>query len=320
MKLSRWFSLLLAALLQWLPLSRVWFSPSLLSGSLTGIVYRWVMGAAVGWGGVHAVSGASTVIVSATTAKGTNGVPFKYRILTAPYVANLFSITPLPPRSSLPQGLSLVSSPPGTLSGTPREEGTWQLQLMASDSGRPERTTYATLTLTILPNPNLPPTILTQPKSLTVTNGDPAQFTVVASRNGTIGYQWFFDGATIPDATFSTLTLTNTTLAMAGDYHVVVKNGGGSVTSQVATLTVIQTAPPQVILENPTVDGSDIVFQVQGPVPSTFIISVSSDLLQWSPVSTNTTSDGVLSFRRPLSLSSDALFYRATLAAQAAGP
>jgi hypothetical protein len=44
--------------------------------------------------------------------------------------------------------------------------------------------------------------------------------------------------------TASTMTLTNVQLPNAGDYRVVVSNGGGAITSQVATLTVI--FPPNI--------------------------------------------------------------------------
>lgn len=274
---------------------------------------QWMAGASVLLGVQDAVSGASTTIVSATTARATNGLSFKYRILTSPYLANTYSMTALPPHSALPKGLKLVNSPLGTLTGIPTEEGTWQIQMMASDSGRPDRTTYATLTLTILPNPNVPPTILSQPKSLTVTNGDPAQFSVVSSRNGTIQYQWFFAGAALTNATQSLLTLTNVDSSMAGDYQVVVRNNSGSVTSDVATLTVVGSAVVPISLGSPTSLESLLSIPIQGPIGATVILWSSSDFVQWTPISTNLLDTGSRSLSDRLDIQNPALFYRATL-------
>ena len=55
-------------------------------------------------------------------------------------------------------------------------------------------------------------------------------------------------------ATNATLTLSNVSLAQSSNgYQVVVTNSFGSVTSQVATLTVIDTTPPEVtVLGNAT--------------------------------------------------------------------
>jgi hypothetical protein len=52
-------------------------------------------------------------------------------------------------------------------------------------------------------------------------------------------YQWNFNGTNIDGATNSLLTLTNVQAADAGNYSVVITNFGGSVTSDVATLTLI---------------------------------------------------------------------------------
>lgn len=50
------------------------------------------------------------------------------------------------------------------------------------------------------------PAITTQPASLTVTAGNPATFTVVASGTAPLSYQWQKDGAALTGATSSTYT------------------------------------------------------------------------------------------------------------------
>lgn len=93
------------------------------------------------------------------------------------------------------------------------------------------------------------PTITNQPQSLTVNSGAPASFTVGATGNATLGYQWFMNGTNLLGATTSSYNIASVTSTNAADYTVVVANSYGSVTSAVATLTVnvapILIAPPQ---------------------------------------------------------------------------
>jgi autotransporter-associated beta strand protein len=84
-----------------------------------------------------------------------------------------------------------------------------------------------------------PPLITTQPASLIVTNGDPAAFSVVASGSAA-AYQWKKGGVDIANATTDTLTINSATLADAGNYTVVLSNFAAVVTSDTATLTVLQ--------------------------------------------------------------------------------
>jgi hypothetical protein len=83
-----------------------------------------------------------------------------------------------------------------------------------------------------------PPSITGQPVSQTVLLGQSASFDVSADGAGPLLYQWRFNGMEIEGATAAALTMTNAGNAHAGDYVVVVRNGGGAVTSAVATLTV----------------------------------------------------------------------------------
>jgi hypothetical protein len=84
----------------------------------------------------------------------------------------------------------------------------------------------------------LPPTIITDPGSRTVTVGSTVSFSVVAGGTKPLAYQWLFDGVAIPAASNSTLILAGVQLSQAGNYAVVVTNAGGSVTSAVAVLVV----------------------------------------------------------------------------------
>ena len=63
-------------------------------------------------------------------------------------------------------------------------------------------------------------------------------FTVTATGNAKLKYQWYLDGAAISGKTKDSLTLDNVKAADAGTYTVTVTNGVGSATSDPATLTV----------------------------------------------------------------------------------
>ncbi len=91
--------------------------------------------------------------------------------------------------------------------------------------------------------------IIDQPQSLTAANGAEVNLTVGVSGLAPFLFQWRLEGANLADATNSTLALGRVQAANAGAYDVVVSNGGGSVTSAVATLTLMDMPmvqqPPQ---------------------------------------------------------------------------
>jgi Domain of unknown function (DUF4091)/Immunoglobulin domain/Immunoglobulin I-set domain len=94
----------------------------------------------------------------------------------------------------------------------------------------------ATLTVNAAP---VAPTITTQPANQTVTTGQTATFTVVASGTAPLSYQWLKNGANVAGATSSSYTTTATTSFDNGaQLTVLVSNTVGSVTSNAATLTV----------------------------------------------------------------------------------
>jgi len=83
------------------------------------------------------------------------------------------------------------------------------------------------------------PTITTQPANQTVTVGQTATFTVVATGTTPLGYQWQKNGTAIRGATSASYTTPATTSTDNGaQFRVVVSNVAGNVTSNAATLTV----------------------------------------------------------------------------------
>jgi len=86
-----------------------------------------------------------------------------------------------------------------------------------------------------------PPVVTTQPSSVTVTAGQPAQFTVVASGNPAPTYQWFIHNRAItgrPSATKPTLNFNVVHIPDGNIYRVRVTNSQGSIYSLYANLTV----------------------------------------------------------------------------------
>jgi len=92
------------------------------------------------------------------------------------------------------------------------------------------------------------PSLSSQPTSTNVAAGQTALFSVIATGSDPFTYQWRFNGTNLAAATNATLSLTNAQTNQAGPYSVVVSNFFGSVTSSVATLTILT---PPVVTNNP---------------------------------------------------------------------
>lgn len=84
------------------------------------------------------------------------------------------------------------------------------------------------------------PTIITQPASQRVLSGRMVILEVLAYPAAT--YQWQRNGVDISGATHSAYTITNVQPSHAGTYRVIVSNSAGSVTSDEATLNVVNIA------------------------------------------------------------------------------
>jgi hypothetical protein len=94
-------------------------------------------------------------------------------------------------------------------------------------------------TPTPTPTPTPPPVITKQPGNRTVVEGQPAKFSVGATGDPPLTYQWKKNGTEIPGATEYLYITPPTTLADDGStFNAVVSNNGGSVTSRAARLSV----------------------------------------------------------------------------------
>jgi alpha-glucosidase (family GH31 glycosyl hydrolase) len=151
--------------------------------------------------------------------------------------------------------------------------------------------TSSVATLTVLP---ASPTIGTQPASQTQYVGQAASFTVIASGIPPLSYQWraggtnsgvytnLIEGGQISGSTTTNFSIANLTLSNPADFIVVITNSFGSVTGNVATLTVLPVPPPSTnVLESTalrlTVNANPFSFNVVEKSTGTVLLSQTSD-------------------------------------------
>ncbi len=91
----------------------------------------------------------------------------------------------------------------------------------------------------------LVPAITQQPQSRTIIVGAQTNFTVTATGQAPLRYQWRLNGVNIPRATNATYSISNAQPAQSGIYSVLVANSLGAVLSSRATL-LVQT-PPRIV-------------------------------------------------------------------------
>jgi Right handed beta helix region len=151
-----------------------------------------------------------------------------------------------------------------------------------------------------------PPILFQHPISQTVAPGNNVILRAAAVGAPPFWYQWRFNGADIPGGTSSTLGLTNFTDAREGLYEVLVSNADGSASS----------APALALLNNPVriqygAGNCRYDLRLSGPAGNTFILQTSSNLVNWTPVVTNTTSTGIVEVHDAGVPTSPARFFRA---------
>lgn len=117
------------------------------------------------------------------------------------------------------------------------------LYYLARGSGQVGRIAYTA---------SLPPSIAQHPANALVSVGYPATFTVSASGEPPLSYQWQRNGVSIAGATASSYTLNNAQMSDNGaTFRAVVTNNLDSTTSNSATLTVTTNKPPVATITTP---------------------------------------------------------------------
>ena len=132
---------------------------------------------------------------------------------------------------------------------TMADSGT-QFRVVVSNSAGSMVSNTATLTVTAAA---AAPSIATQPANQTVTTGQTATFSVVATGSSPLSYQWQKNGTAVAGATSSAYTTPATSTADSGaQFKVVVTNSVGSATSNAAMLSVSTTAVVPSITTQPS--------------------------------------------------------------------
>lgn len=126
-----------------------------------------------------------------------------------------------------------------TLTLTPVAAGTADVTVQATDvNGNTVNDSFTVNVVAVAPS------FTSQPQSQTIEAGN----TVVLNATATAAnsYRWMHNGAAINGATDGTLVINNAGAADAGSYTVTATNSIGSVTSNAATITIVNDAPANV--------------------------------------------------------------------------
>ena len=163
-----------------------------------------------------------------------------------------------------------------------------------------------------------PPGISQHPQSVTVTNGNSANFGVTATGTAPLAYQWRKGGVPIGGATATNLFFPAVSTNDAGGFDVVITNVTGSITSYVATLTVTLPPPP---VTPPQLTGAILLtnggfqFSFTNVAAANFTVLCSTNvalpLSNWTPLGPVTEiAPGQYQFTDPSSASNAARYYR----------
>lgn len=248
------------------------FSVGINSASATPLAYKWYKGSSVitngPTGNGAAYSGATTATLTINSAQIADNGNFSvvitnvYGAATSTPAALTVTSGNVPPYLVGPSNVMVIQGNNATfttsVSGFPTPSIHWQKNgvdipganassLTISNALYPaDQATYTIVatniagmssnsaTLTVI----APPTITSQPRSLTVVYGQSAEFSVIATSQALLTYQWIKDGSTISGATNSTLNFASANTTDTGSYSALVSNVAGSVASSNATLTV----------------------------------------------------------------------------------
>jgi|GEM_PF-1474997 len=153
------------------------------------------------------------------------------------------------------------------------------------------------------------PTITHQPASQFALTGSNVTFTVEATGDPTLAYQWQLNGTNRAGATASTLVVTQVQPAVAGAYTVIVTNFSGAVTSAAARLTL--KLPPAIA--SAVVSNGTFQINYAGTPLADYLVQAKTNLTDpvWLTVSTNFTgSNGNYIFMDTAPTNLPSRFYR----------
>ncbi|HTQ41098.1 MAG TPA: immunoglobulin domain-containing protein [Pirellulales bacterium] len=174
-----------------------------------------------------------------------------------------------------------------------------------------------------------PPVIAVQPLGLAVQNGGTAILATTAVSLTSMKFYWLFNDQPILTnnttvvnvnvplvGTVSTLTVKGVSPSNAGNYSVRIVNGVGPVTSSNAMLIVLTSAVSNVVnivSTSTQMTASGFKLLLSGPPGSNYIIQASTDLKNWTSISTNAAPTGSVSYTDTAAINLPFRYYRAKM-------
>ena len=140
-------------------------------------------------------------------------------------------------------------------------------------------------------------TVVAQPQDGSVTAGGSVTLAATIVATGPVNFQWFHAGISVPNASETSLTLTNVQEANGGTYSLSAWSNTATASTRTATLSVL---PPVIILppdntfrvRNLSIAaGGQVSFEIQGALGTEIGVYTSSDLVNWSLLSTYSSSN-----------------------------
>ena len=209
--------------------------------------------------------------------------------------------------TDLPRGLEMNSAA-GLLTGWPRDAGKFVINVSVDTGQAQSDRSYE---LIIQPN-GAAPTIMSDPENQIALSGSNAMLHCAVSNPSPVRLQWYRNGAALAGQTNDTLLFNSVQLADAGTFRLFVESSGGSMWSDPATLTV---------LESPRFDPSNVRFDSSNQFLRVFlekltgynsiVIESSTNPPDWNAVFTNDSPGSTFEFVTPIGLDDPIRFYRA---------
>jgi hypothetical protein len=148
------------------------------------------------------------------------------------------------------------------------------------------------------------PRILTPPQAQIVALGSDVTFSVTATGEAPLAYEWRFNDQVVAGSGLASLTLTNIQMANLGVYSVRVSNGSGAVISDGAVLSV---GP---LLSRPRLEADLLQLSVLVAPDRAYRVQFSTNLGIWTDATNFTSSTTNFLFRQQLAPASAAGYYR----------
>ncbi len=207
----------------------------------------------------------------------TSGAPNEDQTLTVTATSSNTGLISKPTvKYSSPSATGILTFKPAL-----NKTGAALITVTVKDGGRSNSIATRTFTVMVVKGQPLLSYQLTNQIALA---GQSRTFSIKATGQGTLKYQWKYNGTILSSAASSVLTLNNIATNQSGTYSVTVSDQNGS-TNSTAALTVYAKATS--VLTRAGYAEGRYTMTVDGVPGCRYIIQASSDFVNWDPVQTN---------------------------------